>query len=253
MEPPSESSPLRHTAAGASDQGRSRSRNEDAYLVDDDLGLLVVADGMGGHPAGDVASALAVEEVQRTMREESSRLPVGERMVEAVRSADRRIRDLAIENPSQRGMGTTLTALLAGGNAGGQITIGHVGDSRAYLMEGGRIVQLTRDHTWVEEQVRSGTLTPQQARNHRWAHMLIQAVGVSEKVEPDLVTHVAAAGQLYLLCSDGLTNMLSDSAIEGILKDNLEKELDVVAGALVDAANARGGIDNITVGLLRLD
>ena len=249
-------------AVGATDRGRLRQRNEDAYLVDRRLGLLVVADGMGGHPAGDVASALAVEEVAHHLSRADAATPgsadpeasprLGEIMLEAVRRADARIREAAAANPSQQGMGTTLIALTA--RPGEDVVrITHVGDSRAYVLEDGRIHQLTRDHTWVEQQLAAGLLTPGQLRQHPLAHVLTQAAGMGEGIEPDLVEYAANTGQVYLLCTDGLTNMLTELALERTLTNALPDGLEAAAWALVDAANDRGGIDNITVALLRID
>src|SRR5688572_11452321 len=156
------------SVAAASDRGRSRTRNEDAHLVDGSTGLIVVADGMGGHPAGDVASAVAVEEVARQLRDPASPERLGERMLQAVLRADARVRDVGSSDPARHGMGTTLTALFAPPGTG-RVVIGHVGDSRAYLFERGRISQLTRDHSWIEQQIATGALTRDEAHGHRWS------------------------------------------------------------------------------------
>jgi PPM family protein phosphatase len=243
--------PPASSVAGASDRGRARTRNEDSYRLNDPLGVLVVADGMGGHPAGDVASALAAEEALQTLCDPGSRDGLGERMLQAVQRADARVRRDAAADPTREGMGTTLTALIAPPGVG-RVVIGHVGDSRAYLFAGGRLRQLTRDHTWVEDQVAGGRLTREQAHGHRWGHVLTRAIGSGDPVTPDVLERNATAGEVYLLCSDGLTNMLTDLAIERTLADTLPHGLDAAAWALVDAANDRGGIDNITVGLLRV-
>jgi protein phosphatase len=245
---PSTSSP---TVAGATDRGRARVRNEDAHLVDGVHGVLLVADGMGGHPAGDVASALAVEEVARHLRASGSSEPAGARMLTAIRRAHARILEAAADDPSRQGMGTTMTALIAPPGEG-RVVVGHVGDSRAYLFEQGRLRQLTRDHTWIEQQIAGGRLTPQQARGHHWAHVLTQALGAGDVLQPTVLELDASPGQVYLLCTDGLTNMLTDLAIERTLEDALPLGLDATAWALVDGANDRGGIDNITVALLRI-
>ena len=248
--------------AAATDRGHSRVRNEDAYVIDAGLGLLIVADGMGGHPAGDVASALAAEEVRRWLRtteaashgsdDPASRATPGERMFEAVRMADARVREDATAHPERAGMGTTLTALMTH-SVEPRVVIGHVGDSRAYFMEGGQVRQLTSDHTWIQQQIDAGTMAPAQALRHRWAHVLTQAVGVGDEIHPDVLEIGTRTGQLYLLCTDGLTNMLTDQSIERTLDGTLSDGLDAAAWALVDAANDRGGIDNITVALLRID
>jgi len=238
--------------AAATDRGRVRTRNEDAHLADDQLGLVVVADGMGGHPAGDVASASAVEELARQLRHPASAEGLGERMLEAVLRADAHVRAAAAADPARHGMGTTLTALIAQRETE-RIVIGHVGDSRAYLFEEGRLRRLTRDHSWIEDQIAAGKLTPEQAKGHRWGHVLTQAAGVGDAIDPDVFELETSPGQVYLLCSDGLTNMLTDPAIEHTLEDRLPEGLEAAARALVDGANERGGIDNITVALLRID
>jgi protein phosphatase len=239
------------TVASATDRGRARVRNEDAHTVDGALGLLVVADGMGGHPAGDVASATAAEEVTRALGDPASREPLGARMREAVLRADARVRAAAAVDPARHGMGTTVTALIAP-PGGARVVIGHVGDSRAYVFAQGRVRQLTRDHTWIEEQIAAGKLTRQQAHGHRWGHVLTQAAGAGDVITPDVLELDASSGEVYLLCTDGLTNMLTDLAIERTLEDTLPLGLEAAAWALVDGANDRGGIDNITVALLRV-
>ena len=247
--------------AGATDRGRVRRKNEDAFEADADLGLALVADGMGGHPAGDVASHLAADRSHAWRSELSflpsslppgpgSRSPLGESMAEAVVSTDAQIRAVGAADERYVEMGTTLTVLLLD-PAGGRAVVAHVGDSRAYVYDDRRLRQLTRDHTWVQQQIEKGALDPSQARGHPYAHVLAQALGVGAAVEPDVVELDAHAGQVYLLCTDGLTNMLSDQAIERVLEDTLRSGLEETARALIDAANARGGTDNITAVLLR--
>lgn len=183
--------------AALTDRDRQRRRNEDAYVLDPDRGIAVVADGMEGHPAGDVASALAADEVERHLvggRPPPSPVPsqpgspsaLGERMVEAVRVADARLRSEAGANARRKGMGTTLTAMMIRPDEG-RVTIGHVGDSRAYLYEGCRLRQLTRDDTWVQEQVDAGTLSRGQARMHPRGHVLTKGVGVGDGIRPGLL------------------------------------------------------------------
>lgn len=241
--------------AAATHVGRVRRRNEDSFLVDPTLALAVVADGMGGHPAGDVASRMAVDELRAildTTASEESSLGRGEGMVEAVRTADAHIRAEGASNPERSQMGTTLTALVFDPDAA-RVLIVHVGDSRAYLYDDGRLRQLTTDHTWVQQQIDAGALTPAEARGHPRGHVLTQVLGVGDGIEPQLVELGVRVGQLYLLCSDGLTTMLPDIAIERVLVDALPQGLDAAARALVDAANDRGGVDNITVVLGRIE
>ena len=248
--------------AGITDRGRTRKRNEDAFIADPELGLAVVADGMGGHPAEDVASALATSTVREHLsgrsRQPSSAPPhpgspsaLGESLVAAVRAADALVRSDAAQNYARAGMGSTVTALLVRPDEA-RMAIGHLGDSRAYLYVGGRLRQLTRDHTWVQEQVDARTLPPAQAWSHPWGHVLTQALGVGEDTQPQLVQDEARPGHIYLLCTDGLTSMLPDRDLERVLEEMIPKGLDSCARALVGAANQRGGADNITVVLLEV-
>ena len=228
--------------------------------MDAEKGIAVVADGMGGHPAGDVASALAVEAASRRLQElldspslgEASPDGLGDGMAGAVRAADQRVRDAAEEDPGRRGMGTTLTALLVE-RGSGRVVVGHVGDSRAYRLRAGALELLTRDHTWVQEQVDAGHLTPAQARGHPYSSVLTQGVGLETPAEPDVTVLEAAAGDLYLVCSDGLVGMVHDRDIERLLLETADSGLATQAEALVDAANRGGGIDNVTVALVRVD
>ncbi|MDE2772774.1 MAG: protein phosphatase 2C domain-containing protein [Gemmatimonadota bacterium] len=243
--------PTAFTTAGRSDRGRVRRRNEDAYLLSEELGLVAVADGVGGAPAGHVASRCAVEEMQRHLTENASASP-GERLVEAVRSANSRIFREGLVSSDQAGMATTLTALLADpGEA--VVRIVHVGDSRAYMLEGGRLRCLTQDHTVAARLVARGRMSPEEARESPYSHFLERTLGGGDHVEPDLYGHVAEPGQTFLLCTDGLTNMLTDTEIERALGDALPSGLDAAARTLVELANDKGGIDNITVALLRVD
>ena len=252
--------PLSTRAVARSDTGQVRRRNEDAVRVAGSRGALVVADGMGGHPAGDVASALAAEEAFHRLleipvglpAEEVSAAALGERMGELVRKADERVREGIREDPSLDGMGTTLTAMLL--DAGrGRAFLGHVGDSRAYRLRDGVLELLTRDHTWVQEQVDQGRLSPAQARAHPYASVLTRVLGLEGPVQPDVVDVEALPGDVFLLCSDGLTAMLTDPDIEATLNAGLPEGIDAAADALVRAANEEGGVDNITVALLAVE
>ena len=238
--------PEQFATAAQSDRGRVRGRNEDAYLLSEELGLVAVADGVGGAPAGHVASELAVREMRRYLASTDPRA----RLVEAVRRANSRILEEGRVRPDREGMATTLTALLARpGEA--VIRIVHVGDSRAY--EDGHLRCLTQDHTWAAHLVAQGRITPAQARESPYSSLLVRTLGGGEHVEPDLYEHVAEPGQAFLLCTDGLTNMLTDTDIEAALNDTLPTGLDVAARTLVESANHVGGIDNITVALLKVD
>lgn len=248
--------------SGLSDVGRLRRRNEDAYaLLETPAPLLAVADGMGGHPAGDVASALAVQAVRTALGQdgelpegsrgdawEDSPSPLGRRMLEAVERAERSIGEDTARNPERQGMGTTLTAMVVR-PGDGRWAIGHVGDSRAYRWAGDRLQQLTQDHTWVQDQVARGAIPAEEARGHPWSHILAQALGTGQ-TRPQIVEGRAKPGEVYLLCTDGLTTMLGDADLACIVRESLHEGLPSLAARLVAAANDRGGADNITVALL---
>jgi protein phosphatase len=250
--------PLIARAAARTDIGRVRRRNEDAVRVEVALGLVVVADGMGGHPAGDLASTVAIEALLEPLRRSlEPSMPtisgpaLGAAMAEAVRSADRAVRRAAWEDAARAEMGTTLTALLLPPGAE-RAVIGHVGDSRAYRFRSGALELLTRDHSWVWDQVVEGRLTPEQAWAHPRRNLLTQALGVDAPVEPDALEVEAHPGDVFLLCSDGLSGMLRDSDIEALLVERLRDGLDAAAAALVEEANRLGGKDNVTVALVEV-
>ena len=254
-------------SAGLSDVGRKRKSNEDSFALSEDGTLLVVADGMGGHAAGEVASRLAVESIERHIsgsdpRKEptlpaSFRSPCGDeadlpaparRVLNAIRLANQEIVRSVREDSSMRGMGTTVVIVHVQGS---RAYIGSVGDSRAYLVRDGGLLQLTSDHTLVNEQVRAGALSTQEARRHPARNILTRAVDSQEDVEPDLVEQELRPGDFLLLCSDGLTTMVEDA---DILRTILAHQDDPRAGcrALVDLANDHGGDDNVTVVLARV-
>lgn len=233
------------TASSAlTDTGRRRRRNEDALYCEPPL--FAVADGMGGAQAGEIASQLAAE----SLREHAGGgLPASEQVVELIRAANRRVHSYSSENISTRGMGTTMTVALIENDT---IVIGHVGDSRAYLLRDGRLEQLTQDHSLVAELVRSGRLSPEEAETHPQRSVITRALGTDAEVDVDVFSLLARNGDLVLLCSDGLTSMLTNEQIERVL---LEKRgsLDEAAKELVRAANEAGGEDNITVVLFELE
>jgi PPM family protein phosphatase len=228
--------------AGRSDVGRQRSANEDSLVVRPPL--FAVADGMGGARAGEVASAVAVEAVE-TARESGE--PAEAQLAGIVRDANRRIYDLAVADESRRGMGTTLTLAKV---HDGEVSLAHVGDSRAYRMRDGELSQLTRDHSLVAELERSGQITPEAAEHHPQRSIITRALGPEPDVEVDTYTLAGRDGDLFLICSDGLTSMISDEEVTSILRS--AESLDAAAEALVRAANQSGGKDNITVILFRL-
>lgn len=243
--------------AGRTHRGRVRSRNEDAWADRPDLGLVAVADGMGGHPAGDVASRLAIEtlvdvvESAASEPRERERETSGGPMAEAVRRAHERILADGREHPSRRGMGTTLTALQVLDDAP-RYRVGHVGDSRAYRFRDGELDPLTRDDTALQEEVDAGRLTREEARVHPMGHVLSQALGTTESPEPQVASGSPGPNDLFLLCSDGLTAVLSEDRIREILSEGAEEPLEAVADRLVDATLEGGAPDNVTVALLRI-
>jgi len=244
--------------ATLSDMGRVRSRNEDAVHARPDAGVVVVADGMGGHPSGDVASRLAADEAVTSLTTppeattaEGSPPALGDRMAKAVRSADERVRDAAREAPEREGMGTTLTAMVADPHTA-RFAVGHVGDSRAYRLRDRELEQITRDDSWVQSQVEAGRLDPEAARTHPWSSVLSQALGLESPAEPSVVEGDLHDGDLFLLCSDGLSGLLAHHQLESIVVAHRGDALDELAERLVAEANERGGTDNVTVALLRV-
>lgn len=236
-------------AHGATDVGRQRSRNEDRFLVSVERALFAVADGMGGHAAGDVASRTAVETVDRLIGAPAA---VGAaratELVGATRAAHAAILEEAERTPERAGMGTTLTVITFLPAERSRLIV-HVGDSRAYLLRDGAFTQLTTDHTWVQRQVDAGKMSPRRARVHPYSSVLTHALGVPEEERIDILPGEVCEGDLYLLCSDGLTAVLDDAAVRAILLEH--GRLETMASELIAAANAGGGPDNITVVLVR--
>jgi serine/threonine protein phosphatase PrpC len=229
---------------GLSHRGRRRRHNEDAYVVQPPL--FAVADGMGGAKAGEVASALAADAVQESGNDGES----GEARVAAlIEEANRRVFRRASEDREASGMGTTMTVALVEGD---EVAIGHVGDSRAYLIRDGRLEQLTDDHSLVAELVRSGKLTPEEAETHPQRSVITRALGTEADVDVDTFSVQSAPGDLFLLCSDGLTSMVDDETILDAVERN-RADLDQAAKALINAANRGGGEDNITVVFFEVD
>lgn len=248
---------MRITSAGITNVGMKRQNNEDNYLINDDLGVYVVCDGMGGHAGGEYASQIAVttvEEVLSNIRDESPDLDVStdeqitqEKIKYAVRLAGKRIYERAQADPEFRGMGTTAVILLF---RKGMAYLAHVGDSRGYLIRGGEITQRTEDHSWVNEQIKAGLITPETAKHHRFRNIITRSLGFQEEVEIDTQVMRAEAGDLYLLCSDGLSNLVEDREIRDLL---VEKSFQETARDLIDLACQRGGDDNITCVIARVD
>ncbi|MGI8572387.1 MAG: Stp1/IreP family PP2C-type Ser/Thr phosphatase [Solirubrobacteraceae bacterium] len=225
------------------DPGRQRRGNEDSAFVR--APLFVVADGMGGAQAGEVASRIAVDAFERGLPDTG---PPETRLADRVREANRQIYERSLEEQDRAGMGTTLTAAYLD-DAG--LAIAHVGDSRAYLFRDGALTRLTRDHSLVEELVKQGKLTAEEAAEHPQRSIITRALGPEPEVEVDTDTHDVQPGDVILLCSDGLTTMLSEERVAEIL--GAARSVDQAAQGLIDEANQAGGRDNITVILLRLE
>jgi PPM family protein phosphatase len=237
--------------SGLSDRGRLRPANEDSLVVRPEQRLFAVADGMGGHAAGEVASRLAagvIEQLPLPAEPALDGLP--DVIAQGIRAANRVIVEDASANRDHMGMGTTLTVLAFVPDLQ-RAVYGHVGDSRLYQLRGRELLQITRDHTWVQEQVDAGRLSPQQARAHPLSSVLTRALGTEADVEVDTGVLDCQPLDRFLLCSDGLTGMLVDRVILDImLLDAPPRE---IAEQLVDAANERGGADNITVVVVALE
>jgi protein phosphatase len=231
-------------AAVSTDAGRRRRHNEDAYVCEPPL--FAIADGMGGAQAGEVASGLAAAVLSEGGGDERGEA----RVTWLIQEANRRVFRRSSEDAAASGMGTTMTVALVD-QADGSIALGHVGDSRAYRVRGGELEQLTEDHSLVGELVRSGKLSAEEAEAHPQRSVITRAVGTEPEVDVDTFTVEAEPGDLYLLCSDGLTDMVSDREILDVL--SATDDLDGAARALVDAANECGGEDNITVVLFAVD
>jgi protein phosphatase len=232
-----------------SDVGRCRKVNQDMFLLDDALGLYAIADGMGGHAAGEVASDLAINALAVSVRSQEpghggwSPAEAAELLRRALNDGNRKICESVLARAEWRGMGTTMVALVL---AGDRAVIGHVGDSRAYLLRNGSLRQLTSDHSWVNEQVKLGLLTHEQAQRHPMRNIVTRALGNQPEVEVDLLEEPVRPGDIFTLCSDGLSNMVGENEMLEILQDHGEVP-QAACRQLVDRANASGGEDNITV------
>ncbi len=226
--------------AAKTDTGLVRASNEDAYLVA--TPLFAVADGMGGHLAGEVASGTTVETLSKFAREITQDSDPGSALTEGVKAANRAVYEKASTDPALTRMGTTLTAAVA---LDGRLSIAHIGDSRAYLFRDGKLEQLTQDHTLVAEYVRHGRMTEEEAKVHPNRSIITRALGVEPDIPVDTITLSIKEGDRVLLCSDGLYSMVEDDAIAEILSTVPDAE--AATRALVEAANAAGGEDNTTV------
>jgi protein phosphatase len=245
---------LRIVSNGLTDVGKKRDHNEDSFLIDEDLKLFVVADGMGGHAGGGTASRIAVETIDRELRQarttQGSTLeartalqdsPVPEAIRAAVERACIAIYTKAQEDPRLAGMGTTVISLLMKDD---QAFFAHVGDSRAYLVRGDLIQQISEDHSLVNEQIKAGMITPEEAKHSRYKNIITRSVGFEEEVQVDVMGLLCEPGDVFILCSDGMANMVEDPEILQVVR---HFPLSEVPQRLIDLANERGGDDNITV------
>ncbi|MDO8461539.1 MAG: Stp1/IreP family PP2C-type Ser/Thr phosphatase, partial [Deltaproteobacteria bacterium] len=231
-----------------------REKNEDSFLVNEQIGLYIVADGMGGHLGGEYASRLAVNTVENTLKtlqedpeatlttaDSVDVVDLGERLKYAIRVASARIFEEAAQKPNLKGMGTTTVALLIQDGKG---YIAHVGDSRVYLSRDTGLKQLTIDHSLVNEQLQAGFISKKDARNHKFKNIITRSVGFQEDVESDLQVRDLEPGDRFLLCTDGLTNLADDEEIQKIMSRG--KNPKEICEKLIEAANKKGGDDNIT-------
>lgn len=241
---------------GYTDLGKTRPINEDGYYLSEynkelDALYVMVADGMGGHQAGEIASTMAVQQVSEVINKNFTAgmdVPeVKELLVKAVKSANHVIFEQGRENEERRGMGTTLTLCFVLGN---KAIVAHVGDSRAYLLRQDAWHQITSDHSLVQELLRNGQITEEEAIHHPQKNVITRALGTDFGVEIDIYEFTIYEGDILLLCTDGLSNMLSDERLKELIKQNYGCSLDRLSEQLVTAANEEGGYDNITAVLL---
>jgi PPM family protein phosphatase len=242
------------------DVGRKRKGNEDSLFVNPEQNLFVVADGMGGHAAGEVASKVAVDSINEfvclTSGDEEITWPFGldenisydgNRLKTSIRYANRKVLEATRERSEYEGMATTVAAILIDGDSA---NVGHVGDSRVYLLRAATITQLTSDHSWVNEQLQSGIISAEQARSHPLRNVVTRALGGKPDLQVDMQVYKMLEGDVLLICSDGLTTMVPDEEIVQVV-ESAEGDIEKAARSLVAEANARGGEDNITVVLIQ--
>ena len=249
-------------AAGRSDVGMKRPHNEDAIEISESLNLYAVADGMGGHAAGEVASRTAIETLSALIAAATTdrdftwpfgfdkKVSLSENvLLTGFQLANRKVCQLSSENDKYQGMGTTLASLfIPGRNA----YVAHVGDSRVYRLRDGVLRQVTSDHSWVNEQLQRNIITEDEARNHRWRNVITRALGNRLDLEIDILCLEAVPGDVYLLCSDGLSGMIPDELIAEIMHNGAD-DLEAISGALIAAANEAGGQDNISAIVVKIN
>jgi protein phosphatase len=246
-------------AIGLTHVGKQRQHNEDTFLVADEAKLFLVADGMGGHAAGEIASRIAVDSISEFIqhtKEDDGTWPHAydesfkrstNRLMAAVRMANTRVLEAMRKDARLRGMGTTVVACMADEDT---MSVAHVGDSRVYLIRDNQLSRLTNDHSWVFEQVQAGMLTEAEAEKHPLRNVITRALGGALQVNPDASEVVSKPGDVYLLCSDGLTGMVPEDEILRLVTEN-EDDLEQACQQLIDKANERGGMDNVTAILVK--
>jgi protein phosphatase len=244
---------MRITAVGQTDIGLVRKKNQDAFGLFPELGLHIIADGMGGRPAGEVASQMTVDLLHQffiNARDKSSAQPDLSLLNEAILQANKKVYEASQAHSAYDGMGTTVVTLVAYPPT---VLIGFAGDSRAYLHRGDVLKQLTQDHSLVNEYIKLGILTPEAARTHRLRNVISRGIGVGSTVQPETFKVPVQAGDLFLLCTDGLSNMIDHEKINDILTQARGKGPDIAASALIEGAKEKGGRDNITVVLVSFE
>jgi PPM family protein phosphatase len=246
-------------AYGLTHVGRQRQHNEDSYLVADDAKLFLVADGMGGHAAGEIASRIAVDSISEFIlhtKEDDGTWPHAydehfkrstNRLMAAVRLANTRVLEAMRKDARLRGMGTTVVACLADGET---MSVAHVGDSRAYMIRNNQLQRITNDHSWVFEQVQAGMLTEAEAEKHPLRNVITRALGGALQVSPDASEIEVKEGDVFLLCSDGLTGMVPEDEILKLVTQS-NGDLEKACQKLIEEANERGGLDNVTAILVK--
>lgn len=239
----------------SSDVGKIREINQDSFSYTDldELPLFLVADGMGGHNAGEVASSIAVDTIKKMFYNSidsflARDIDVPQFIIDALSTANKEIMNMAKENAGYNGMGTTVTMAFLFENV---LYVGHIGDSRAYLLRGCELVQLTQDHSLVAELVRNGSISQEEAINHPQKNIITRALGTNEEIKIDIISKEIEKDDIVILCTDGLTNMVSDERIKNILISN--KDIQDSCNILIKTANDLGGFDNTTVMLIKID
>jgi protein phosphatase len=237
---------LKHEVVALTDVGCQRVNNEDSFGCDPDAGIFVVCDGMGGMAAGELASSIAVKALLEHFRQTARELTAEDRLHEAIIHANQQVFQIAQSKQELRGMGTTMVTACVEGR---RLLVGNVGDSRAYLLHGDSCAQITQDHSFVAEQVRLGSMNPEEADSSPYQSLITRAVGSAGEVEPDIFTRTLETGDVLLLTTDGLTRYADADVIAGIIKTS--SSLTEACRRLIDTAKSRGGADNVTCLMIR--